>query len=53
MILEPFLLTCHFSCETKQPRVCSYALDCIEKMLEYGYLHGEIVDGEDPAAAAG
>eukprot|EP01047_Picozoa_sp_COSAG01_P042668 COSAG01_NODE_3738_length_5746_cov_133.642642_7_plen_382_part_01 len=40
-IFEPLRLTC----DAKNPKMCSFGLDCVAKLMEYGYLKGDATVG--------
>lgn len=36
------------SCASQNPKIISIALDCIHKLMAYGYLQGELIDEHNP-----
>lgn len=45
---EKYFLPFELSCQSKTPRIVVTALDCLQKLIAYGHLTGNIPDSSNP-----
>ena len=45
---EKYFLPFELSCQSKTPRIVVTALDCLQKLIAYGHLTGNIPDSANP-----
>lgn len=45
---EKYFLPFELACQSKTPRIVVTALDCLQKLIAYGHLTGNIADSSNP-----
>jgi brefeldin A-inhibited guanine nucleotide-exchange protein len=45
---EKYFLPFELACQSKTPRIVVTALDCLQKLIAYGHLTGNIIDSSNP-----
>lgn len=45
---EKYFLPFELACQSKSPRIVVTALDCLQKLIAYGHLTGNVPDSTDP-----
>ena len=47
-VTNKLIITLKLACESKQPKIMSQALDCLQKLIAYGFIRPTIKDIEKP-----
>ncbi|XP_071576108.1 brefeldin A-inhibited guanine nucleotide-exchange protein 1-like isoform X1 [Temnothorax nylanderi] len=48
IIAEKYFLPFELACQSKSPRIVVTALDCLQKLIAYGHLTGNVPDSTEP-----